>query len=119
MGDGRLLVVVVGEKMSFDEAGPHEAVGFVPVQGDGLTCPFMPLCHSPLPLPLPLRRAVPVLAAFSVVLEHLDRHRMIQFPDHLDRPFTLEVHQMHRSQTGERGRDPVSFLLARAKRRTV
>lgn len=35
MGDGRLLFVVVGEKMSFDEAGPHEAVDFVPVQGNG------------------------------------------------------------------------------------
>jgi len=30
-----MLVVVVGKKIFFDEIGPHEAVDFVPVQGNG------------------------------------------------------------------------------------
>lgn len=61
---------------------------------------------------LPLQCAFSVSAASSIVLKHLDRHRLFQFSDHLDRSFALEACQLARSETGEGGRDPVSFLLA-------
>jgi hypothetical protein len=51
----------------------------------------------------------------SISLKHLHRHRMLESPDHFDRPLALMADPIHRPKKGERYRYVVPFLRPSCK----